>query len=167
MHRLPNGSLMDTPGAAFAACGSIPAVATGLYPPDCPACPFCADANQHSHCSSAGTCVNDACQCESGFTGTVCDIPESFCASGVLSEAGGCCEGGVVDVSGRCCGIGAHVDATGQCCPASLALDACGICGGSGRVVARDGECCTVRHATCVCVWMRSMLLEPKAPLRF
>lgn len=135
---------MDAADAASSACGNIPAAMTMNAYPACPACPFCADASQHFDCSGAGTCIDGACDCDPGLTGAVCDIPESLCASGVLSEDGTCCESGVVSAAGVCCATGAVLDAAGECCAVPLVLDACGICQGSGLVVARDGECCGV-----------------------
>jgi hypothetical protein len=135
---------VETPDTIITTCGSTPDVSAINDFPECSACPFCLDASQHMYCSGAGTCINDACKCDPGFTGAVCNVPESVCASGVLSENGSCCESGVVEASGRCCDLGAVLDASRQCCSLPMVLDACGVCGGSGLVVARDGECCKV-----------------------
>jgi hypothetical protein len=111
------------------ACGSTRNVNAISDAPECPACPFFLGSSQHLCCSGAGTCIHDACicECDPGLTDVVCGVPESVCAFGVLSEGRTCCEGGLVEASGRCWDV--HVGADGcfgQCCLPPVVIDACG-----------------------------------------
>ena len=110
----------------------------------CPRCAFCEDAAQSQGCSGHGTCRGDACVCNSGWTGSICDVRANDCASGMRDSTGKCCTSGVIG-NGKCCNSNnAVLDARGECC-ASGKLDACGVCGGAGKVVDVVGTCCEVR----------------------
>lgn len=116
----------------------------------CPKCAFCEDYAQYQGCSKRGPCRSDACTCNPGTSGSICDI-DLDCASEVLTPEKTCCASGVVDAEGACCeggvgGVVPTVDYEGACCAAG-SVDACGVCGGSGTAVDVHGECCEVRLA--------------------
>ena len=124
----------------------------------CASCGFCEDYVQNAGCSGNGKCKDNVCICDSGFSGSICDM-EFDCASGVLGLDRACCDSGVVDTSGTCC-IGTSdntpvQDADGDCCASGL-LDACGVCDGSALYVDVLGVCCPVSGSVSRFCWCNS-----------
>ncbi|WIA29149.1 hypothetical protein OEZ86_011660 [Tetradesmus obliquus] len=83
-------------------------------------------------CVGHGSCTMNGCQCEAGWHGQFCEVPDS-CA-GVMTKSDKCCASGVLDVQGACCDYGAVLDSWGACCAAGR-VDKCGKCGGSSWTV--------------------------------
>ena len=108
------------------------------------ACDFCAN----NPCLGRGTCGNNTCACNVGYSGAYCETPTS-CPSGIVDANLACCESGLVNVRGECCDAGTRLDADGACC--SQTIDVCGVCGGSGAFVDMQGSCCSVADANGVC----------------